>query len=817
MPTDARAEVRAGQPLQQALHELNQRGANLMFSSKLVEEGMRVEATPTAGDALDIAREILAPHRLAIIAGPAGRWIVTRVEEEISDTSVVISGRVVDGNNGELIVGAEIASGVQIVSATADGNFSIEVLLPGEIEIQAEGYESGNFAVTADHPSQVVFRLKQEQLEELTVIASRYLLFGQDSSAELNHEDIDRLPHLADDVLRAVHRLPAVAANDLSARFSLRGGYPDETALRLDGLELIDPFHLKDLTGVFSIVDSNLVESAEVLPGGFPVQFGDHASGVVNINSLSPPEESVHSIGVSFINAFVNTRGSFDDQRGGWLASVRRGYLDLLVDDRGSDTFSPKYLDALATIEHDIGERHTASMHILLANEDLDITDLDFNAANADFRLVGNSDALFLWARVKSHWSDQLQSENVLWRSDVDRMRDINVDDPSDTSADLLDKRNTEVLGIRSDWQWRWTESWTLSFGVEIADYNVDYDYRLNSTSNQNLYPGQPAIDRRTLRNVAGETYGVYTAVRRTFGRLNAEIGWRWDTERYTGFDEGFSSPRLGLQYDIGERTRLTASWGHYNQFQRPEALQVEDGVDEFFPATRSEHRIVGIEYQLSNSLMLRGAAYQKLYRPLIPRYTNLFDRLEAVPEANPDRVLVDASSAEARGLELGMRYRSNTKLSWWASYALTRAEDEVDGQDVARNWDERHAINLVANWHGDRWNFNVATGWHSGWPRTNPMLGSVETPAGPQIGVVPGERNADNYDDYSRVDIRVSRDVQLKRGEFTYYFEAYNLFDTKNTCCVDDIDIVSGPVLRLDEEDWGGVLPSFGFTWTFH
>ena len=151
------------------------------------------------------------------------------------------------------------------------------------------------------------------------------------------------------------------------------------------------------------------------------------------------------------------------------------------------------------------------------------------------------------------------------------------------------------------------------------------------------------------------------------------------------------------------------------------------------------------------------------------------------------------------------------------ATYAFSRAEDEVDGQDIVRDWDQRHAVNLITNWRGEKWNFSLAAAWHSGWPRTDILLGVVDTPGGPQIGVIPGERNASNYDDYSRVDIRISRDVELKRGVFTYYFEIYNIFNTENVCCVDTINIRPGPEMSLDEEDWGGTLPSFGFIWTFH
>ncbi len=125
VPTDAYAEVRAGLLLREALLELNQRDANLMFSTRLVEEGMRVATTPTAGDPLDIAREILVPHHLTLVTGPVERWIVARTEEKISGSSVVISGRVVDGNTGEPIVGSEVTSGAQTARVAADGHFSI--------------------------------------------------------------------------------------------------------------------------------------------------------------------------------------------------------------------------------------------------------------------------------------------------------------------------------------------------------------------------------------------------------------------------------------------------------------------------------------------------------------------------------------------------------------------------------------------------------------------------------------------------------------------------------------------------------------------
>ena len=305
VPTLVLADLFAGQSLRDALSDLNEQGAGVLFSSELVTPEMQVIKVPENGDRLQVIEQILAPHKLIIVQGPGRSWLVTRAETAATTPAAV--------------------QGSGIVAADA--------LLPDR---------------------------SPQRLEELTVVGHRYRLYGNGSTVEFSHEEIDRLPHLADDLMRAIQRLPVAAANDFSAKINMRGGSYEETGLYLDGLELIDPFHLKDLQGAFSIVDSNLIGSADVLPAGFPTNFGDYASGIVDIRTLPAPEQPTHSVGVSFINAFANTRGSFEDGRGGWLVSVRRGYLDWIfqIVDPGSGEFTPRYLDLLAKIEHDIGDRH---------------------------------------------------------------------------------------------------------------------------------------------------------------------------------------------------------------------------------------------------------------------------------------------------------------------------------------------------------------------------------------------------------------------------------------------------------------------------
>ncbi len=81
----------------------------------------------------------------------------------------------------------------------------------------------------------------------------------------------------------------------------------------LDGLEVYEPFHLKDIGGgAFSAVDVMAIGGIDMMTGGFPARYGDHMSGVLDISSVKPQAERRTALGISFMNARLLTDGQFD-------------------------------------------------------------------------------------------------------------------------------------------------------------------------------------------------------------------------------------------------------------------------------------------------------------------------------------------------------------------------------------------------------------------------------------------------------------------------------------------------------------------------
>ena len=268
---------------------------------------------------------------------------------------------------------------------------------------------------------------------------------------------------------------------------------------------------------------------------------------------------------------------------------------------------------------------------------------------------------------------------------------------------------------------------------------------------------------------------------------------------------------RASLLYQLTDATQLRASWGRYWQSQGIDELAASDGETSFAAAEEAEQLVLGVEQKLGEANSLRLEAYTKTYENPRDRYENLLNTIVLLPELKPDRVRVSADRATARGVELTYRSRRASGLDWWGSYSWSEVEDEIDGQDFLRGWDQSHAFGAGVLWSSERWDLSAAASYRTGWPTTQVAAGD----AGPPGIAVAGPRNAERLDNFASLDLRAARRFQTSVGLVAVFLEVSNALNFKNYCCVDyGQDPEDG--FETERQRNLPIVPSIGVSWQF-
>jgi outer membrane receptor protein involved in Fe transport len=746
------AEYR-GQSLQAALEQLRAGGLELFYSSDVVKPWMRVEHEPRAIEPKALLGEILAPHGITWTDGPDGSLLLVR-------------------------------SRPQAPRAAAPG---------------AE------------------YRPAPAPLDSVVVSAS-YYRFGDETALSptvLTATQLETQPDIGEDPLLAIGRLPGVARQDFSSRVNLRGGADTETLVRFDDLRLYNPYHLKDFFGAISSIDPGIISDVQVYTGGFPVSFGDSASGVVDIAPRLPGDRLHGQVLLSMFTAGVTAGGTFADGAGDWSVAARRGNMDYYLDWINADLGEPDYYDLYAHTGRRVNDWLAVSMNSLLFDDRIVATDNDREeVATAEYRDE------YHWLRFDLGEPDGLGGRVLAAYTRLESERSGTSDLPGVGSGSLTDERHFTIRSLQADGWLRLGAHSLLQAGAEWRQQDGWYSYQ-DQAEFELLFltPGAPTQATRS-RSLTVRPSGHQSAAYLNWRydpspQFATDLGLRWDTESLAPGDGSHWSPRAVVMWRPRDDTRLRLGWGRYYQSQAINELQVSDGESRYQPAQRATHLVASLEHDLTQSLKLRAEFYRKEYDRPFARHENLLNTLVVLPELKPDRILIEPDEALSEGAELSLTYEAGP-FSGWVSYTHSRVRDKVGGEWLHRSWDQRDYASAGVSWRGARWEASLAGTYHRGWPTTEVELLTLE----PFPLVEVEKRNAVRIPEYLRFDFRIARRFEFETaGELTAFFEVNNLLARVNDCCVEyQLEDEEQEEVFLDVEttDSLAFVPSVGVVWKF-
>ena len=265
--------------------------------------------------------------------------------------------------------------------------------------------------------------------------------------------------------MRAGHIFPGVVSSDYSARFSVRGGEKDDISVRLDGLELYNPYHLQDFGGAVSLIGLELIQNTQLLIGGFPAEYGEKMSGVFDLKTRPPNTEQFSAnFGLDLINATATLEGPLS-KKGGWLLSARRGYIDLILALMDIDEdYKPQYADVYGKFTYQVTQTDTVTLNGLYGwdKNRIRLDDVDNN-------LDSQYDNSTVWAKWQhtfgnSRWTDVFVFAGT---SSQDRM----------TGKADVDNRDFRFFGTKAEFTTNLFDTHTFRSGVKWQWITAQYQY----------------------------------------------------------------------------------------------------------------------------------------------------------------------------------------------------------------------------------------------------------------------------------------------------------------------------------------------------
>lgn len=764
--------VTSGEPLAQALRELRQAGLALIFSSALIDPAFTVNVDPGAGTPEEIARRILAPYGLGLNPVNPGLFAVIKLPPEapVPPTNSTRTDR-----------------------ATAP---------------------------KASPPA--------SQVAEVDIFASRYGVEqsqtdGPPRSTDISRQNLEALPGLFQDAMRAVRYLPGVATSAISVRPHVRGGREDEVATYFDGAPLFEPYHYKDVQALLGTLDPETISHMDFFSGVFPSRYGNRLSGVLDMQPRTWDGDNYYALSQSVLYSEALTQGKLASTPLQWLGAVRIGVVDFISDLLDRPQVDPDFLDALGRVQYDLREDMSVAAGYLVLDDHLKArfnSSVGLTIPGANLPSAEEADISYRDGTAWLGWtytpSDATALRATLSRTERHTHRSGMLDRDGSAQSTMDDSRHFGTSTARVEATTRLSDQWALVSGLEWYDYEAQYRYIGMAVFDPHLAVafGRPAnLALQTALDIDGQAYATYTSALWALApSLSLDAGVRWDGERYgSAFRGNQVSPRVSLQYMHDPATVLRASWGRLSQTQRPDELQVADGDDVFHRAEFAMQTVLSLERRVSSAVQLHLEAYDKRIEDPRPRFENLFDPLALLPEIEVDRVRIQASSSRAFGAELSLRWQATEAFSSWATYSWSEATDVIGGVSVPRSWDQRHAAAVGIAWRNSPWLWSSDVTWHTGWGRNRVYDASISPPV-----LALGPLNGRAWPAYFSLDSRLTWVHPLPKGALELFGEIDNATNHANPCCT-DVQFTGQTMRPLLERTTSVWLPRFalvGATW---
>jgi hypothetical protein len=697
--------------------------------------------------------------------------------------SAEIRGVVRDARGGEPLARVAVFLESTPFHAITDGmgRFDIKAIKPGDytLRVSTVGYKLAltNINLSAGQFKEFEVTLTPDNLRQTTTVEVNAGPFGApriDSPSEisLSGNDAKNLASvLADDPLRAVQALPGITSDDdFNSRFSLRAADYSRIGLYLDDVLLHQPFHMIEGdtgSGSLTIVNGDMLDNLDVQSGVYPAIYGDSTAAAVDIQSREGSQvKPSFRVTASASNSGALGEGPLGkEHQGDWILSVRKSYLQYIVDRVASDSaFAFGFFDDQGRVTYNLNHQNRASLSFVDGYSGLNRTQ-DMSKLGLNDLMTSN----YHYTLANLGWNFTPNGQ-FLATSHVAYMREAITDQNRNNLNFDQGQYGEWVWNSNATWMWHGQDSFNFGWSMRrIRDdgFTRDYQYMPSALLAEVDYRG-------TALRLGGYGEQIWKAAH---GRVSLTAGLRWDKFGVDAVQT--TSPQVTLAFIPWASTRINFGCGQYAQEPDPNWAFSFLGGRGLLPE-RANSFVVSLDRQLDPRTRLRLEFYDRQDRDLLFRSLlepRLFGSYGLVYGAiNPP--INNALRGYARGMEIFLQRHSANRLTGWVSYSLgySRLRDEEVFVSFPADQDQRHTVNVYLGYRlRPTINLSVRSIYGSGMP-----IPGFYSQQGSSY-VLSADRNALREKAYERTDVRVNRAWAFDRWKLTLYAEAVNILNRTN------------------------------------
>lgn len=729
-----------------------------------------------------------------------------------------ITGKITSAATREPLPGVTIMlDGTQRgTSSNIDGSFEITSVPIGIHTIKAQllGYlptTKTDVVVNSIHPTEIYISLYESPIQTQGLIVTPdyfdRITESKISTQVQSNEEIRRLPGAFEDVVRAISILPGVAQalpgrNDLI----VRGGAPSENLYIVDNIALsnINHFGTQGASGgPLSFINLDYVEATSFSTGGFGARYGNRISSVLDIDLRNGRSDKFGGKATISATQFgLNGEGPLNE-KGTYLVSVRRSYLDLIFKAAGF-AFVPEYWDFLGKANYAVGRNNRFSFLAVGAIDNVRLFNDTPDKRFDNSKILASDQNQFVSGITWKHlfgwgYSDVTLSQNTseFRYSQTDSLLQTVFRNNSrenetrlNSSLNLNPARNTE-----------------LTFGSELVHANFNADLYLPPYITS--YGDSVSLDKYFQSEAT--RIGGFAQIARILGPLRTTFGLRYDYFDLIQDHHTFS-PRFSTTYVVSDKINFNLSLGQYRQ--APSYIWLAaNSENRKLRFVKANQFVAGFDYIFRPDSKITMEAYFKKYydypaslnRPylvLANTGAGYGGAQEGFAAFGIDR-LASKGKGRAKGLELFIQ-KKLSDIPCYGTFSLSYNESKfagIDGQMRPGSYDQRWIFNMGGGYIlNERWEFSGKFRFASGRPYT---------PYNPD-----GTRSIDLYNSVRlqanhSLDIRVERRFNRVGWGIISYIDIQNVYNRKAV----DIPTYNDRTGETENSSSIGILPSIGLS----